>query len=94
MFRVIAKFVYAFLLIVESLLIVRIVLVLITAPTSNQLVSFIYKWSSYFISPVVGIGPGQVDLEGLVIDVTAFIALLFYMLLAFIIMEIARAFST
>lgn len=93
MFRLIAKVIYTILLIVETVVSVRLIFTFVQANQSNQIVAFVYRLSDIFVSPFVGIVAQSVRVGNFIIDTTALLALIVYMVLAFIMIEIIRAFT-
>ena len=94
MFRLIAKIIYTVLLFIETIIAIRFVFTLIQASRSSAFVDMIYSASNFFLDPFAGIGiPNQVIFAGLVFDTFALVGLIIYMVIAFILVEMIRAFS-
>jgi hypothetical protein len=94
MFRLIAKIIYTVLLFIETVIALRFIFTLIQASRSSSFVDMIYNASNYFLNPFAGIGiPSQIILGGLIFDTFALLGLIIYMFIAFILVEMIRAFS-
>jgi hypothetical protein len=93
MFRLLARLIYTLLLLVEALVAARFILLLINANTDNSLVAQAMKYSNYLVSPFKGIVDDTLALGNLQFDLTSIVALVFYMILAFVAMEMIKAFS-
>jgi len=93
-FRLLSKILYTILLIIETFVALRFVFKLVGANDSNWIVKFVYELSGIFVRPFVGILNGDWNLGRFYIDVDALIALLVYMIAAFVVVEIMKVFST
>lgn len=93
MFRVIAKIIYTVLLFIETIVALRFVFLLIKADTGNSIVSWIIDLSNKFVDPFAGITSEILTIAGLQFDLTAIIALVFYMIIAFVVVELIKTFS-
>lgn len=92
-FRFLAQIFYTILLIIETLISLRFVFKLVGANNSNWMVELVYELSSIFVQPFVGILDGDWKLGRFYIDVDALVALLIYMIIAFVVVEIIKVFS-
>lgn len=92
-FRVIAKILYSILLIIETIIAVRFVFMLVGANENNPFVSLVYEISSIFVNPFQNIFDVNWSLGRFYIDVDAVVALVIYMLAAFVAIEINKVFS-
>lgn len=93
MFRLVAKIIYTILLIIETFIAIRLVFIFLNASKVNEIVSFIYDISEYFVNPFNGIVADTVKIGRFTIDTTALLALIVYMVIAFIFIEMIRAFT-
>ncbi len=93
MFKLLARIAYTILTLIEALVAIRFVLLLIKANPNNELVALVLKYSEYFVKPFYGITNDVLNVGGIVFDLTSIIALVFYMVLAFVAIELVRAFS-
>lgn len=78
---------------VEAFVITRILLNIFNANFSNAFASWIRSISDIFISPFSGITANGIQIDNTVISLTPFVALLFYIIAAFILSELLKAFS-
>ncbi|MCK9368450.1 hypothetical protein M0R04_00520 [Candidatus Dojkabacteria bacterium] len=94
MFKIIAKIGYTVLVLIEATIISRIVILVLNANTSNKIIGYILSISSQLISPFKGILNSEfLQIGGVSLELTSVVALFFYMILAFIAIEIIKAFS-
>jgi hypothetical protein len=93
MFRLLARIIYVGLLLIEALVAGRFILLLINASSENTLVEQALHYSGIFVSPFRGIVDDTLALGTLRFDLTSIVALVFYMILAFVAMEMIKAFS-
>jgi hypothetical protein len=93
MFKLIAKIFYLATLAVETLVAIRFVAKLIKASEANSLVSWVYSQSEMFIQPFSGITSDTLVVAGLEIELTTVVALIFYMIIAFVLTELIKTFS-
>ena len=93
MMRLISKILYIIVSLVETLIAIRIVFVFIGAHRTNTLASHVYNWSEYFVNPFRGIIVDRIPIGQFTIDSTALLALIVYMILAFIFVEMINVFS-
>lgn len=92
-FRILGQILYTILLIIETLIAIRFVLMLIGANAASAFVKFIYDISYIFIEPFSGIINADWHVGSFYIDVDALVALVIYMILAFVVIEIIRVFT-
>ncbi len=93
MFRLVARIIYTVLLLIEALVSIRFVLILVNANKNNEIVNLVMKNSEYFIQPFKGIVDDILIFGSLRFELTSIIALVFYMILAFVAVEMIKAFS-
>ena len=95
MFRLIAKIIYTVLLFIETVIALRFIFTLIQASRASSFVDVVYAISKYFLDPFSGIGISQnpTIFVGLNFDTFALLGLVIYMIIAFILVEMIRAFS-
>lgn len=84
---------YTILLLIESIILIRFILKFIGAPSYNILANLTYKYSDIFLKPVSGITGAGFYFSGYFVDTVALVGLFFYMILAFITIELIKAFS-
>ncbi|MBN1618828.1 YggT family protein [Candidatus Dojkabacteria bacterium] len=92
-FRVVAKIIYTVLVIIETLIVIRFVFKLVGSNAANVIVNWVYNASNVFVDPFKGIIPVNWTIGRFIIDLDAVLALIVYMVLAFIIVEILKVFS-
>lgn len=94
-FRVIIKILYICLLFVETVISIRFVLVFVGANPNNIFVDKIMQFSELFIAPFKGIVFDDIiKIAVFDVDVNAVISLIIYMLIAFFMIEMLKAFNS
>jgi len=93
MLKLIFRLTYTATLFIEALIITRIVLVIINANTSNPFAGWVKNTSEMFISPFAGIVADNLQIDNFVLPLTPIIALIFYIIAAFILSELLKSFS-
>lgn len=68
--------------IVETVLLVRIVLLLLAANPTAEFSSLIYGWTAPLVAPFQGVFPNVVGSQGFVVDAAAILAMIVYAILA------------
>lgn len=79
--------------IIESLLIIRIVLLVLAANPDAGFSSLIYSWTAPFVAPFQGVFPNVVGSQGPTLDIAAILAMIVYALLARAVGAILRVFA-
>jgi uncharacterized protein YggT (Ycf19 family) len=80
-------------MLIEALVLGRIVVDVINANPENTIVSWINTMSDIFIKPFEGITSSTLQIDRFEIYLTPIIALLFFMIAAFILSELLKAFN-
>lgn len=94
MFKVIIKLLYGILLLVETLVSIRFIFFFIGANENNTFVSWIIDATEVLVDPFKGaLGKSFIDLAMFRIELDSVVALIIYMLCAFFLIELLRAFS-
>lgn len=93
MFRLVARLLYTILLVIESLIAMRFIIKLINANSDNKFVALVLEHSERFVKPFEGIVSNSLSLGNLSIDLNSIVALVFYMIFAFVAIEMIKAFS-
>ncbi|HNR52921.1 MAG TPA: hypothetical protein PKI16_00300 [Candidatus Dojkabacteria bacterium] len=93
MLKLIFRLAYTIILFIEALIMTRIVLILINANTGNPFAGWVKNTSEMFISPFVGITANNLQIDNFVLPLTPIIALVFYIIAAFILSELLKSFS-
>lgn len=93
MLKLLIRLVYIFVMFIEALVITRIVLLLISANLSNSVASWIMNTSDMFVNPFDGIVTNALKINSIEIPVTSVVALVFYIIAAFILSELLKSFA-
>lgn len=93
MFKLLIRLLYTATVLIEALVIARTVLSVIGANLQNTLVSWIMNTSDIFVTPFNGITANSLQIDRFTLPLTPLIALLFYMIAAFILSELLKSFS-
>ncbi len=93
MLKLIIRLAYIATMFVEALVITRIILLLINANTSNTFANWVLSMSDMFVQPFDGIVASNLQINSLVIPLTPVVALLFYIVAAFVLSELLKSFS-
>ena len=93
MIKFVIRITYVAVILIQGLVISSIVLQFINANRDNSLVSWIKNRSAFFINPFEGIVTASVGVAGLSIPMDSIIALLFYIIIAFILSELLKIFT-
>jgi len=93
MLRLLTKLFYTCVLLIEGLISFRIILSVLNTNSNSYILKTINKYSDFFIAPFYDIVDEVLKIGGITIDLTVITALVFYIILAFIASEIAKAFS-
>jgi prepilin signal peptidase PulO-like enzyme (type II secretory pathway) len=87
------KILYALDLLIEASIVMRIILLILGANQSNTFVSWTYDISTIFITPFEGIIAKSIKIDNFTMELTPLIALVFYIVIAFVLSELVKAFS-
>lgn len=93
MLKLIFRLAYTAILFIEALIITRIVLVIINANTNNLFAGWVKNTSEIFVSPFAGITANNLQIDNFALPLTPIIALVFYIIAAFILSELLKSFS-
>jgi len=93
MFKLLFRLAYFAAIFVEGLIILRIILTLIKANLENTFASWVLHMSSIFIAPFDGVVSSTLQINSVEIELTALVALLFYIIAAFVLSELLKSFS-
>ena len=80
-------------MLIEALILGRIVTDVVKANTDNTIVSWIKNISDIFIKPFEGITSSTLKIDNFEIYITPVIALVFFMIAAFILSELLKSFN-
>ena len=93
MIKFIIRLAYTAVMLIEALIVGRIVTDFVKANPENTIVSWIKTMSDIFIKPFDGITSSILRVDRFEIYLTPIIALLFFMIAAFILSELLRSFN-
>lgn len=93
MLSLLFKLLYACDLFVEASIVMRVVLSILNANQSNTFVNWVYDISSIFIQPFEGVISNSIQIDNFTFELTPLVALVFYIILAFVLSELIKAFS-
>lgn len=93
MFKLLIRLAYTVTLFIEALIMARIILSIIGANLQNIFVSWVMNYSDIFIKPFEGITANSLQIDRFTLSLTPIIALVFYIIGAFILSELLKSFS-
>jgi hypothetical protein len=93
MLKLIIRLAYFTVIFVEALILTRIILLIINANTANAFASWVLGTSSIFVQPFEGIIATSLQINNFTLPLTPLVALLFYIILAFVLSELLKSFS-
>ena len=93
MLKFIIRIAYTAVMLIEALILGRIVTDVVKANADNTIVSWIKNISDIFIKPFEGITSSTLKIDNFEIYITPIIALVFFMIAAFILSELLRSFN-
>jgi len=93
MLSLLFKILYAIDLLVETSIVMRIILLILNANQSNTFVSWVYDISTIFITPFESIIAQSIRIDNFTMELTPLVALVFYIVIAFVLSELVKAFS-
>jgi hypothetical protein len=93
MLKLIIRLAYFVVIFIEALVLTRLVLLIINASNQNAFASWVLGTSSIFVDPFEGIITTSLEINNFTLPLTPFVALLFYIILAFVLSELLKSFS-
>ncbi len=93
MLKLLIRLVYTATMLIEALIMTRIVLSIINANIQNTIVSWIMNTSDIFVKPFEGITTNAIQIDRFTLSLTPIVALVFFMIAAFILSELLKSFS-
>ena len=93
MLKLLIRLAYIAIMFIEALVITRIILIIINASTENQFANWVMSISDILIQPFDGIVASTLQINNFSLPLTPIIALLFYIVAAFVLSELQKAFS-
>jgi len=92
MLSLIFRILYTLTTFLQTLIVFRIILKIINADPTNNIVSWIYNITETFIEPFKGIIAEEMLIDRFILELTPILALLFYAILGFVFVELSKAF--
>lgn len=93
MLKLIIRLAYIATMFVEALVMTRIILLALNASLENQFASWVMNTSSMFVEPFEGIVSNSIGIASFTLPLTPVVALLFYIVAAFILSELLKSFA-
>ncbi len=93
MIKLLLRLLYTAITFIEALIGIRFILLFINANKSNSLVNWVYEYSEPFVKPFYGITSSTLELFGVKLDLNSLVALAFYMVVGYVVIELIKAFS-
>jgi hypothetical protein len=93
MLKLIIRLAYFAVVLIEGLILTRIVLLVINADLENDFAGWMFDTSSIFVKPFEGIVTTSLQINDFTLALTPFVALLFYIIIAFVLTELLKSFS-
>lgn len=93
MLSLIFKILYTLTTFVQTLIIFRIVLKVINANETNNIVSWIYNLTDTFLQPFKGIVAQEMLIDRFRLELTPIVALIFFSILGFALSELSKSFK-
>ena len=93
MLKLIIRLAYFIVIFVEGLIITRIVLIIINANLENNFANWAFNTSTMFVKPFEGIITSSLQINNFSLELTPFVALFFYIIIAFVLSELLKSFS-
>jgi hypothetical protein len=93
MLKLIIRLAYFAVIFIEGLIITRIALLVMNANLENNIANWVFNTSTMFITPFEGIVTSSLQINNFTLELTPFVALLFYIIIAFVLSELLKSFS-
>jgi len=93
MFKLLIRILHTAAMLIETLIMVRIVLSIINANIQNTIVGWIMNTSDIFVKPFEGITTNTIQIDRFTLSLTPLVALVFFMIAAFVLFELLKSFS-
>ncbi len=93
MIRLLIKLFYTAITLIEGLIGIRFILNLINANKNNDIVAAVFQYSEPFVKPFYGITSSTFNMFGIEFDLNSLVALVFFMVIGYIAIELMKAFS-
>jgi uncharacterized protein YggT (Ycf19 family) len=93
MLKLIIRLSYFAVIFIEGLIITRIVLLAINANPENNFANWVFNTSTLFVKPFEGIVTSSLQINNFTLELTPFVALIFYIIMSFVLSELLKSFS-
>ncbi len=93
MLKLIIRLAYFGVIFIEGLIITRIALLVMNANLENNIANWVFNTSTMFLTPFEGIVTSSLQINNFTLELTPFVALLFYIIIAFVLSELLKSFS-
>ncbi|MHC1716754.1 MAG: hypothetical protein AB9915_02640 [Candidatus Dojkabacteria bacterium] len=93
MLKLFIRLAYFATMFVEGLVLLRIILQIIKANLENSFAGWVTNTSTMFVKPFEGIVSSTLQVGKIEIELTALVALVFYIIAAFVLSELLKSFS-
>jgi len=93
MLKLIIRLAYFGVIFIEGLIITRIALISMNANLENNFANWVFNTSTMFVKPFEGIVTSSLQINNFTLELTPFVALLFYIIIAFVLSELLKSFS-
>jgi uncharacterized protein YggT (Ycf19 family) len=93
MLKLIIRVAYFAVIFIEGLIITRIALLVMNANLENNIANWVFNTSTMFLTPFEGIVTSSLQINNFTLELTPFVALLFYIIIAFVLSELLKSFS-
>jgi len=93
MLKLIIRLAYFGVIFIEGLIITRIVLLVLNANLENKFANWVFNTSTIYVKPFEGIVTSSLQINNFTLELTPLVALLFYIIIAFVLSELLKSFS-
>ena len=93
MLKLIIRLAYFGVIFIEGLIITRIVLLVLNANLENKFANWVFNNSTIYVKPFEGIVTSSLQINNFTLELTPLVALLFYIIIAFVLSELLKSFS-
>jgi hypothetical protein len=87
------KILYSITTFIQTLIVFRVLIDFFNVNKLHPIISWVFYTSDIFISPFEGIAPSKLFLDKFEIHLTPIVALVFYIIIAFVFAELAKTFK-
>ena len=93
MLKLIIRLAYFGVIFIEGLIITRIVLLVLNANLENKFANWVFNTSTIYVKPFEGLVTSSLQINNFTLELTPLVALLFYIIIAFVLSELLKSFS-